>query len=534
MKKIFVSAFVIIAALSQPQTLASEDSPETVLHSFGKINDPYFGQALFYYYKKDFFQALSQTLVAFEGKRIKTDRVPALQLLGELYLVYGVHSRAEETLKQVKTTNTETLEVQNHAWLDLAESNYHRGLYDEARRAISQISGSMDKNLEIHRKLIEGNLHLANREYQKAADAYDEVRGDGPEAIYARYNRGIALLNAGRFQPGIDQLDRLGRDNYGTKELRSLKDRANLALGFLLLRAKEPEKAIPFLQRVRLNEVHASKALLGIGWAKMLVGQYDQALVSLTELLKRPSSDPAVLEGYLAIPYAYSKANASAQAIEHYEQTLKLFESELKRLNDIERKLNKTGMFSKLLEGDPHREREWLERVDGWPTSADSRIFTQLITDQWFNSTLANYQDLKVLQRQIAEWRSVVDVYDKMLVNRKTSFDKDRGGTRSNSSTPQTVIDLVNSRSTAYQEFRSRSKQEIQDSFDKVKAIRERVVVLQPEVKAAIVEHEQYLKRLVLSQVENDKVRINTFLNQTRLALAQLYERVLNGAGGAR
>ena len=516
---------------------ASEDPSETILHSFGKINDPYFGQALYYYYKKDFFQALSQTLVAFEGKRIGKDIVPAKQLLGELYLVYGLHTRAEETLKGVSPEikgNGAAADVQNHAWLDLAQANYKRGLYDEARRALAQISGKLDKNIEPQRKLLDGNLLLANREYQQAANILDEVDGDGPEAVYARYNRGIALLNAGRFQQGIDLLDRLGREGYDSEELRALKDRANLAVGFLLLRAKEPDKAIPFLQRVRLNGVHANKAMLGVGWAKLIAGQYEQALVTLTELLKRPTSDAAVLEGYLAVPFAYSRANATAQAIEHYERAVALFESEIKELQDIERKANKTGMLAKLFDGDPHREREWLERVDGWPKSSDSRVFTQLITDPWFNAALTNYQDLKVVQRQLSEWRSVVDVYEKMLATRRNALDRERAPVRDASSTPQTVMDLVSSRSTAYQELKSRSKQEIQENSAKVKVIRDRVSSLMPDVKAAAVEHEQYLKRLVLAQVELEKTRINSYLSQGRLALAQLYERVLNRAGGAR
>lgn len=535
--RLIASAFIGLSMLPL-SSWASEDPSETILHSFGKINDPYFGQALYYYYKKDFFQALSQTLVAFEGKRIGKDIVPAQQLLGELYLVYGLHTRAEETLKgvfsQIKNNDGVTTDVQNHAWLDLAQANYKRGLYDEARRALAQISGKFDKNIEPRRKLLEGNLLLANREYQQAANVLDQVNGDGADAVYARYNRGIALLNAGRFQQGIDHLDRLGRDAYDSEELRALKDRANLAVGFLLLRAKEPEKAIPFLQRVRLNGVHANKAMLGIGWAKLIAGQYEQALVSLTELLKRPTSDAAVLEGYLAVPFAYSRANATAQAIEHYEKAVALFESELKGLDDIERKANKTGMLAKLFDGDPHREREWLERVDGWPKSSDSRVFTQLITDPWFNAALTNYQDLKVVQRQLSEWRSVVDVYDKMLATRRNALDRDRSPVRDSSSTPQTVMDLVSSRSTAYQELKSRSKQEIQENAAKVKVIRDRVSSLLPEVKAATVEHEQYLKRLVLAQVGLEKTRINGYLNQGRLALAQLYERVLNSAGGAR
>jgi len=49
---------------------------------------------------------------------------------------------------------------------------------------------------------------------------------------YLEINRGIALMRAGEIEQGRQVLDKLGKQSAGTEELRALRDRANLGLGY--------------------------------------------------------------------------------------------------------------------------------------------------------------------------------------------------------------------------------------------------------------------------------------------------------------
>jgi predicted Zn-dependent protease len=221
---------------------------EAELHSFGEISDPYFGEALYHYYQRDYFGSLSQTLVALKSQRLEDNKTQARQLLGELYLAYGLHRQAEDVLKSI-TQNSKTQDIQDHAWLDLATANYQRGLYDDARNNLRHISGKLSGDAEEQYLAIQSSLLLTEQEYRDAANVLQDLRGKTDWGTYGEYNLGIALLNLGRFSKGVDALNRVGRRNYRTHEMKALKDKANLALGFLFLRAKDPAQSIAYLER---------------------------------------------------------------------------------------------------------------------------------------------------------------------------------------------------------------------------------------------------------------------------------------------
>lgn len=505
--------------------LATACAEETLLE-FESVIDPYFGEALYHYYQKDYFQALTHTLVADKARRIRSNDEENKELMRDLYLGFGLHNSAEDLLRTTRPRK-QTAEQRNHAWLTLAQANYARGLYDEAESAISQIDKKLEREHTEEKELLLGSLLLAKGDFAKAAKVLDGLKSNSDWGTYARYNLAVALLNLGRFDEATDEFDKVGRRNFSTDELRALKDRANVALGFLFLRAKDPGKATEYLERVRLNGPYANKALLGIGWAKMMLGDYASALVPLVELQGRSTADDAVLEAYLAVPHAFSEARSSNQALQHYEKAITTFEAELKALDSLTEKIKTQNALATYLEGDPRHETEWLARVEGWPHSTESRVFTRLISDRWFNATLTNYQDLKVLSRRVSDWTVILDIYEQMLVSEKKSL----GDVKSSAGAPQSVIDLVNARSTTYQHIKLKSKRDAEENLSAVHGLKRRAASLRPELLQGLGEHERYLRALVLSQLEIETKRISQYLSQTRFAMAQIYENLLRQEG---
>ncbi len=101
---------------------------------------------------------------------------------------------------------------------------------------------------------------------------------------FARFNLGVALVKGGDGVRGTALLDEIGRAPADNEEQRSLRDRANLALGVAALQDQRPDDARRLLERVRINSLHANKALLGFGWAAAAQKQPSLALVSWSEL----------------------------------------------------------------------------------------------------------------------------------------------------------------------------------------------------------------------------------------------------------
>jgi hypothetical protein len=71
----------------------------------------------------------------------------------------------------------------------------------------------------------------------------------GVSSRYVRYNLGIALLKSGDSKRGTELLDDIGKDSAANEEYRSLRDRANVALGFSALAENRPKQARTYLER---------------------------------------------------------------------------------------------------------------------------------------------------------------------------------------------------------------------------------------------------------------------------------------------
>lgn len=509
-----------VCALSTVPATASEE----VLHGFGEIKDPYLGEALFYYYQEDFFMALSESLVALDSSRLRHNRTQAKQLLSELLLAYGLHNDAEDVLLSLDKDNR-TANVQDHAWLDLATANYKRGLFAEADKALRQIGNKLTKEGQERRLALEGALLMARRDYANAANTFRKLSDSSDWGTYGTYNLGMAMLNAGQVERGVKELDKVGRRNYSSPEMRSLKDQANLALGFLSLRAKDPSEARSYLERVRLDSAHANRALLGAGWAHMLERNFESALVPLLELYARSSGDPAVMEAQLAVPYAYAQLGSNTKALSEYEKAVASYEAQLAQLAASTKRFADRKLLLRVLGDGVATTPGWTDAVEAWPHSAESRVVVRVLADPWFHATVRNYRDLMALHGKLKSWASVVEVYEEMLLQRQH-----RDGT-SGGQTPTTE---PRTPSTGMRGLQLKSQQMADINVTKISDIKMRTAALRPLLDQAITDHESYVHKLMMSEIEREQNHIDRFLTQARLGLAQLYDQLLRDGEARR
>src|SRR4029077_14622679 len=110
------------------------------------------------------------------------------------------------------------------------------------------------------------------------------------------YNLGIALLQAGRQQEAVEQLDKAGRLPAGDPAGLAIRDKSNLVLGSMLFESGDFERAKQSLDRVRLEGPFSNQALLRAGWAEDSAKKYDRALVPWNILVEREATGGAVRE----------------------------------------------------------------------------------------------------------------------------------------------------------------------------------------------------------------------------------------------
>jgi len=412
---IVVALCLLLAVTVQPAR-AANDGPDPIV-----VKDPHYGEVLFYFYQEDYFPAIVRLLAAQDQSRLSEHADQAELLLGGLYLSYGHHLEAASIFERLLADNVNS-EIRDRTWFFLAKIWLQRGYIDNAQVALSNLSGDLPENLWREAQMLQSQLYINSGQYESAIALLQQWKGRTEWASYAKFNLGVALVRNGQVDAAADILDELGDLNPFNEELTSLRDKANLALGYSLLQDGRPLAAKEPLQRVRLEGPFSNKALLGVGWADAEVENYRRALVPWMELRGRDLLDSAVQESMLAIPYALAKLDSISQAADHYLNAIEAFYEEANRIDRTIGFIESGDIFQEFLADDPLDSTGWYWRLEELPEGPEARYLYHLLATHEFQEGLKNYRDLHYLHDNLDQWQQSVGVYENMLDTRLEAY----------------------------------------------------------------------------------------------------------------
>jgi tetratricopeptide (TPR) repeat protein len=384
---------------------------------------PHYGDTLFQFYQEHYFTAVTGVMVSQHFNRLSPHDDDAEILRGGLLLSYGMHREAGQIFARLIERGTPP-SVRDRAWYFLAKIRYQRGDHAQAEAALAQVGAKLPPDLEEDRGLLQANLLMARGDFTGASAVLKAMTGASNASYYARFNLGVALVKGGDAAGGSALLDAVGTMPSTTEEQRSLRDKANVALGFAALQENRPEAARRALERVRLKSSQASKALLGFGWADAALKQPAKALVPWTELAGRDVTDAAVLEAKIAVPYAYAELGAYGQSLDTYQDALTQFDREHVALDESIAAIRQGKLIDALLAGNPGEEMGWFWSLKTLPEMPHAAHLTHVMAQHDFQESFKNYRDLLFLQRNLTQWRDSLGAFRDMLDNRRDAYAK--------------------------------------------------------------------------------------------------------------
>ena len=415
----FQAALCVAACVASAPALADADTPAPT-----RIRDLDYGDVLFHYYQDDYLGALVRLEAARDLGRMPNHGAEAELLSGGLYLSLGLHAEATQIFDRLLNGSVPQ-SVSDRARFYLARIGYQRGYYDRALRDLGLIKGTLPGSLESEKRLLSANVLMALGRY---GDAAAELRKAGPEddwAPYARFNLGVALVRNGDLAQGAQWLTAVGTMPAATEEQRSLRDRANLALGYAMLQQRAADPAASALARVRLQGPYSNKALLGLGWAEADAKRPDRALVPWLELREGRLLDAAVQESYLAVPYAYAQLASNGQAAQQYRYAMQAYSDESRRLDESIAAIRRDGFLDSVLAATPPDDpMGWAWQLRKVPDAPQTRYLYHLLASHAFQEGLRNYRDLRIMQRNLAGWGQSLEALDEMVVTRQLAAEQ--------------------------------------------------------------------------------------------------------------
>ena len=416
-----------LLAAGLPAARAAHKSAPDKLPSI-RVQDLHYGDVLFHYWADEDggLDALTRLEAYNYWQRMPHHAVDSQLLAAGLYLQLNMHNEAGARFETLLGDNI-PVAVRNRAWFFLGKIWYERGYFERSEQALNRIQGKLPPQLEAERMHLLVNVLMREQRYDEAIAQLNDWQGPADWMVYARFNLGVALVRAGRLPQADPILTAVGTLQSASDEMLTMRDKANLALGFAYLQADQAGRARVPLERVRLDGPYSSRALLGDGWARAAQGDYRAALIPWLELRKRNLLDAAVQESYLAVPYAFGKLNAAAQAADYYEAALTSFSNESDNLDAAIARINDGHMLEDLLGSqklgtEKDANIAWFWQLKTLPDAPQSRYLYALLADNDFQEGLKNYRDLVVLQHGLSGWDDSMEAFAAMIDTRERAY----------------------------------------------------------------------------------------------------------------
>jgi len=397
----------------------------------GDLRDLYFGEALYHAWQGQYFDALQR--LDTEVAMYRGLDQPELDTLhyhindaefsvGDFELDYRMHHRAGRAIKAVLEGAVDEA-VRNEAAFRLARIHFQKGQLDDALNALARIKGTVPAEIRDDVEFLRANVYMATGRPSEAVKVLEQPRSHESLAGFVAYNLGIALLQDGRAQQAIEQLDKAGQLPAGDPAGLAIRDKSNLVLGTILFESGNFEAARQSLDRVHLDGPFSNQALLRAGSAEATAQHYDRALVPWNILVEREPTDAAVQEAMLAVPHAYASLNLHGRAAIIYGRALELFSKQIERVDASIGSIGEGRFLKALIREESRQDETWVIRLRSLPDAPETYYLMELMASHDFQTALHNYLDLEDLQSRLMAWKTSLDAFDDIIRLRQQNYE---------------------------------------------------------------------------------------------------------------
>jgi len=395
------------------------------------LRDLYFGEALYRAYQGQFFDAIQRLdteLAMYHG----LDE-PGLDTLhfhindaefsvGDFELNYRMHQRAGRAIKAVLEGSVDEA-VRNEAAFRLARIHFQKGQLDDAQQALARIKGTVPEEIRDDVEFLRANVYMAKGQPSEAVNLLAPLKSGAGLAGFVAYNLGIALLQDGRTQEAIEQLDKAGQLPAHDPAGLAIRDKSNLVLGTMLFQSGNFERAKQSLDRVHLEGPFSNQALLRAGWAEATAQQYDRAVVPWNILVDREPTDAAVQEVMLAVPHAYASMKLYGRAAIGYGRALELFTNQIKRVDASIGSIKEGRFLNALIREESREDETWVITLRKLPDAPETYYLMELMASHDFQTALQNYLDLEELRSKLSAWKTSLDAFEDVIRLRGQNYE---------------------------------------------------------------------------------------------------------------
>jgi hypothetical protein len=140
-------------------------------------------------------------------------------------------------------------------------------------------------------------------------------------------------------------------------------------------------------------------------------------------LAARNTTDAAVQEARLALPFAYAQLNVHGRAALLYGDALESFDLEVRRLESSIASIREGKFLKALVREEIRQDADWVIRLRSLPESPETFYLMELLASHDFQTALQNYLDLEDLRSRLARWDGGFDAFEEMIALRRGYYE---------------------------------------------------------------------------------------------------------------
>jgi len=476
MNKRFVIISVITAGLLQLNLGLSNARADSIAPIVWQgVSDPNLRMALYDAYQNKHFDALSSLLAAQKQGRIKDNAERAALVMAGIYLSYGFHREGEQ-LFQAFLERDQPITVQDQAWFFLSKIQFHRKQYADAWSSLNHVKQNLPLHVEPELAQLLGLIKMQMGKFDEAQVYFANMLKMNNWKPFGQYNLGVAAIKSGNRLKGLEVLNDLGESDPEVAELKAIREKANLVLGFDYLDSGNYELAEKSFSRMTLKGRHSNSALLALGRVRSDAKQYKESLVPWLELIDRDPSDPAVQDALMGVPYALGKLDAYKQSLQYYERAMRVFQAEIERINKAASAVSGGKFLEELIRArNGELEGGGAFTIDKVLDTPEGRYLWPLVASNEFQETLYNYAELRRTLGKLEVWSASLFTYDVLSKKRQAQF-------------------------------------------------KQRIAALQSKILLTTEKLQHHLQTMAFDELDQRKQRLLRYFNESRFAVAQIYD----------
>ncbi len=385
-----------------------------------RVADLRYGVALYHHYTDDGLQALSELLVAKKRGGIQGHGENPDIMEAGFALAYGMDNYAENIFNRVLEQNRSE-DVRDAAWFYLARLRYDDNNWQIADSAASRISEKPEDYIRNELVSLKHSSAIRQKRLGEAAEILATRRAEQGWYPYLQFNLASAYAREKDYDTALKYYAFFDQEVFKREEHVSLYDKAMTASGYSYLFTKQSQLAAQQFSKVRLDSPLSNRALLGYGWAKAQLEEYESALKTWAYLSTQSLVDENVQESLLAIPYAYEKLNKPSLALGHFKQSEVRFLDALVVIDNMMINLSDDTILD-VLRIKRSEALDWIIYAKENQLSPEVTYLIRLFSLERFHNLVHEIRDLLAIKEGYEKWQEKIVFYRDMLVER----NKDR------------------------------------------------------------------------------------------------------------